>query len=211
MKKNGEILVGSALLTIALLSHSVVLLVFEPTMGFREFSDFFDLEKIIPALGSTAWYVGNVMHVLVGFGLLLIASGMHKASIPRPVLTAAFGFAAAPLFVVVGMSGFVGDQLLTHLTDSGQRDAALLGLVFGSRTMVLYAAVALFGGMVLAMSAQSDCVPRWMRILGVPVGMAALLFVIVPTPVPLILFVWSAGLLFSMSMTRQKPSLGSEP
>ena len=210
MKNHGEILVGSALLTIAMLSHSVVLLVFEPTMGFREFSDFFDLEKIIPALGSTAWYVGNVMHVLIGFGLMLVASGIQTAGIPRPVLTAACGFAAAPLFVVVGMSGFVGDQLVTHLTDSGQRDAALLGLV-GSRTMVLYAAVALFGGMVLAISAQSDCVPRWLRLLGVPVGMAALLFVIVPTPLPLILFVWSAGLLFSMSMTSQKSSLGSEP
>ena len=210
MKNHGEILVGSALLTIAMLSHSVVLLVFEPTMGFREFSDFFDLEKIIPALGSTAWYVGNVMHVLIGFGLMLVASGIQTAGIPRPALTAACGFAAAPLFVVVGMSGFVGDQLVTHLTDSGQRDAALLGLV-GSRTMVLYAAVALFGGMVLAISAQSDCVPRWLRLLGVPVGMAALLFVIVPTPLPLILFVWSAGLLFSMSMTSQKSSLGSEP
>jgi hypothetical protein len=211
MKNHGEIFVGSALLTIALLSHSVVLLVFEPAMGFREFSDFFDLEKIIPALDSTAWYVGNVMHVLIGFGLLLVASGIQTASIPRPVLTAAFGFAAAPLFVVVGMSGFVGDQLATLLTDNGQRDAALLGLVVGSRTMVLYAAVALFGGMVLAISAQADFVPRWLRILGVPVGIAALLFVIAPTPVPLILFVWSAGFLFSMGLTSQKPSLGSEP
>jgi hypothetical protein len=77
--------------------------------------------------------------------------------------------------------------------------------------MVLYAAVALFGGMVLAMSAQSDSVPRWMRILGVPVGMAALLFVVIPTPLPLILFVWSAGLLFSTSISSQKSSHGSEP
>jgi hypothetical protein len=139
------------------------------------------------------------MHVLIGFGLLLLASGIRTASIPRPVLTAAFGFAAAPLFVIVGMSGFVGDQVVTILTDSGERDAALLGLLVGSRTMVLYAAVALFGGMVLAISAQTDFVPRWLRILGVPVGIAALLLVIVPTPLPLILFVWSAGLLFCMS------------
>lgn len=198
MNNRGELFVGSALITIAFLSHSVVLLVFEPAMGFKEFSDFFDLAKIVPALGSTAWSVGNVMHVLIGFGLLLLASGIRTASIPRPVLTAAFGFAAAPLFVIVGMSGFVGDQVVTILTDSGERDAALLGLLVGSRTMVLYAAVALFGGMVLAISAQPDFVPRWLRILGVPVGIAALLLVIVPTPLPLILFVWSAGLLFCM-------------
>jgi len=168
-------------------------------MGFREFSDFFDLEKIVPALSSLAWRVGNVMHVVVGFGLLLLASGVRMASIPRPVLTASFGFAAAPLFVIVGMSGFVGDQLVTLLTVGGERDAALLGLIVGSRTMVLYAAAALFGGMVLAISAQTDFVPPWMRILGVPVGIAALLFVFVPTPMPLILFVWSAALLFCMS------------
>ena len=57
MNNRGELIVGSALLTIAFLSHSVVLLVFEPGMGFREFSDFFNLEKIVPALSSTAWYV----------------------------------------------------------------------------------------------------------------------------------------------------------
>ena len=193
-----ELIVGSALLTIAFLTSSVVLLVFEPAMGFREFSDFFDLEKIVPALGSTAWYVGNVMHLLIGFGLLLLASGIQMASISRPVLTAALGFAAAPLFVIVGMSGFVGDQLLTLLTDSGERDAALLGLLVGSRTMVLYAAIALFGGMVLAISAQSVFVPRWLRILGLPAGIAALLFAIIPTPIPLILFVWSAGMFFCM-------------
>jgi hypothetical protein len=210
MNNRGELIVGSALLTIAFLSHSVVLLVFEPAMGFREFSDFFDLEKIVPALSSTAWYVGNAMHVLIGFGLLLVASGMQTAGIPRPVLTAAFAFAAAPLFVMIGMSGFVGDQVVSLLTDSGNRDAALLGLV-GSRTMVLYAGAALFGGMVLTISAQTDFVPRWLRVLGVPVGIAALLFAVMPTPMPLILFVWSAGLLFCMSMTKQEHSSGSKP
>lgn len=198
MNSRGEMFAGSALLTTAFLSHSIVLLVFEPAMGFREFSDFFDLEKIVPALSSTAWYVGNFMHVLVGFGLLLLASGIHSASIPRPVLTAAFGFAAAPLFVVIGMSGVVGDQLVGLLTDNAERDAALLGLLVGSRTMVLYAAAALFGGMVLAISAQSDFMPLWLRILGLPVGIAACIFAIVPTPVPLILFIWSAALLFCL-------------
>ena len=196
MNHRSELFVGNVLLTIALLIHSIVLLVFEPTLGFREFSDFFDLEKIVPALGSKAWYVGNVMHVLVGFGLLLFASGLRVANIKKPVLTASFGFAAAPLFVMVGMSGFVGDQLVTLLADSGERDATLLGLMVGSRTMVLYAAAALFGGMVFAISAQANFVPLWLRILGIPVGIAALLFVLIPAPMPLILFVWSAAMLF---------------
>ena len=198
MNYRGELFIGSAVLTISLLAHSVVLLVFEPAMGFKEFSDFFNLHKIVPALGSSAWFVGNIMHVLLGFGLLLLASGIQTISISKPVLTAAFGFAAAPLFILVGMSGFVGDQLVTHLTDNAERDAALLGLMIGARTMVLYAAVALFGGMVLAFSAQIGIVPRWLRILGIPVAVAALLFVLIPTPIPLILFAWSAALLFSL-------------
>lgn len=198
MNNRGELFIGAALLASAFLIHSVVLVVFEPAMGFKEFSDFFDLEKIVPALSSTAWYVGNVMHILVGLGLLFVASGLQTAEISRPVLTAAFGFAAAPLFVVIGMSGFLGDQLVRIYTDNAERDAALLGLIVGARTMVLYAAAALFGGMVLAISAQKNFVPRWLRILGVPVGIAAVLFVLVPTPIPLILFVWSAGLLFCM-------------
>lgn len=190
-------IVGSALLAFAFLCHSIVLLVVEPAMGFREFSDFFDLEKVIPALSSRAWYVGNIMHVAIGFGLLLLASGIHSASIPRAVLTASFGFAAAPLFVVIGMSGFVGDQLVGLLVDNAERDAALLGLI-GARTMMLYAAVAVFGGMILAISAPSDFMPRWLRLLGLPAGIAALIFAIVPTPIPLILFIWSAALLFCL-------------
>ena len=198
MNFRNELFVGSAILAIALLVHSLVLLVFEPAMGFREFSDFFNLEKIVPALSSPAWFVSNFMHVLLGFGLLVFASGIQAARIARPAIAAACGFAAAPLFVIVGMSGFVGDQLVTILTDDVERDAALLGLVIGSRTMVLYAAAALFGGMVLAVSAQTDFVPRWLRILGVPVGIAALMFVFVPTPIPLLLFIWSAAMLFCM-------------
>ena len=198
MKDRGELFFGSALLAIAFLAHSVVMIVFEPAMGFREFSDFFDLEKVVLALGSQAWFVANIMHVLIGFGLLLLSSGIQKASISRPALTAAFGFAAAPLFVVVGMSGFVGDQLLTLMADQQESDAALLGLLMGARTTVLYAAAALFGAMVLALSAPSGILPRWMRILGIPAGSAALLFVLVPTPIPLILLIWSAALLFCM-------------
>ena len=68
MNNQRELVVGSTLLAIAFLSHSLVLLIFEPAMGFKEFSDFFDLEKIVPALSSKVWYVGNVMHVLFGFG-----------------------------------------------------------------------------------------------------------------------------------------------
>ena len=96
------------------------------------------------------------------------------------------------------MSGFLGDQLVSIYKDDAERDAALLRLIVGSRTMVLYAAAALFGGMVLAISAQTDFVPRWLRFLGVPVGIAGVLFVLVPTLLPLILFLWSAGLLFCM-------------
>ena len=196
MHFRGELIIGAALISFAFMIHSLVLIVFEPAMGFKEFSDFFDLDKIMPALGSTAWKIGNTMHVLLGFGLILLASGIRTAPIPKPVLTAAFGFAAAPLFVLVGMSGFVGEQLLTLLSDPVERDAAILGLMVGSRTTVLYAAVALFGAMVLTISAQKDFVPPWMRILGLPVGVATLLFVLVPTPIPLLLFLWSAAFLY---------------
>ena len=162
-------------------------------MGFREFSDFFDLEKIVPALSSMAWHVSNLMHVLVGFALLLLASGIRSKDATQPLLATAFGLAAAPLFVVIGMSGFVGDQLVGLLDNNVQRDAALLGLVVGARTTLLYAAVALFGGLILTISARSDLAPRWLRFLGLPVGIAGLGFAFLPTPIPLILLIWAAA------------------
>ena len=193
MNSRSEILAGSALLAIAFFCHSIVLLVLEPAMGFREFSDFFDLEKIVPALSSMAWNVSNLMHVLVGFALLLLASGIRSNDATQPLLATAFSLTAAPLFVVIGMSGFVGDQLVGLLDNSVERDAALLGLVVGARTTVLYAAVALFGGLVLTISARNDLTPRWLRFLGIPVGIAGLGFAFLPTPIPLLLFIWAAA------------------
>ena len=193
MNSRNSILAASALLATAFLSHSIVLLMFEPAMGFREFSDFFDLEKIVPALSSTAWFVGNLMHVVVGFALLLLASGIRSKDATQPLLATAFGLTAAPLFVVIGMSGFVADQLTGLLPNIADRDAALLGLVVGARTTILYAAVALFGGLVLTISARNDLAPRWLRFLGLPVGVAGLGFAFLPTPIPLMLFIWAAA------------------
>ena len=48
-EQSGRIVYRMALLTIVFLSHTVVLLVFEPAMGFNEFSDFFDQEMSVPA------------------------------------------------------------------------------------------------------------------------------------------------------------------
>ena len=127
--------IGTTALCATFLAHSVVLLLFEPAMGFREFADFFDLDKVLPALGSTAWKVGNIAHVLTGFGLLFLASGTATLDVRRAGVTSAFGYAAAPLFVIVGMSGIVGDQLVGLLSDPLERDAAVLGMIMGSRTM----------------------------------------------------------------------------
>ena len=195
MKYRSDLFIGSLLLSIAFLVHSFVLLVLEPAMGFREFADFFDLEKVLPALGSTAWSIGNLMHLLAGFGLLFLAAGIQSANIQRSAVTAAFGFAAAPLFVVIGMSGFVGNQLVGVLTETAQRDAALLGMIMGSRTMILYAAMALFGGMIILLSFQSGLINRWLRIYGVLAGVAALIFAFFPTPIPLIFFLWCVAFL----------------
>ena len=195
MKFGNDLAIGSATLSFAFLLHSVILLILEPAMGFQEFADFFDLEKIIPALNSGAWLVGNLMHVLTGFGLLFLAAGVASLDIQRPGASAAFGFAAAPLFVIIGMSGFVGQQLVGLLADTAQRDAALLGMIIGSRTMILYAAIALFGGMILMLSAQPRRLPLWLRLYGVIAGVAALVFALFPTPIPLILFLWCVAFL----------------
>lgn len=195
MSRHRAMLTGAMLLAVAFFGHSIVLLVLEPAMGFREFGDFFDLGKIVPALSSAAWRLGNVLHLLVGFGLLFFGSGLRSADAPAPKMAAACAFAAAPLFMTVGMTGIVGDQLVDLLADAAERDAALLGLLLGARTALLYAAVALLGGMLIALSLEASWLPRWLRIAGAAVGVAALSFAALPMPVPLFLLAWSAALL----------------
>ncbi len=196
------VFVGAALITSSMLISSVVLLVLEPNMGFTSFADFYDLQKVVPALSSWEWRIGNVAHLLDGFGLLFLSSGIRTMKLQRSAIISSIGLAAAPLFIVIGMSGFVGDQLISLLADESERNAALLGLIMGSRTMVLYAAVSLFGAMVLAFSAENQFGPRWLRILGVPVGLCGLLFVFFPTPVPAILLIWSAAFLTTIFRGR---------
>ena len=186
----------------AMLISSIVLLFLEPAMGFKSFADFFDLQKVIPALSSWAWRIGNVAHLINGFGLLFLSAGVRSLSLQQSVTISSFGLAAAPLFVVIGMSGFVGDQLVHLLADESERDAALLGLIIGARTAVLYAAVALFGAMVLAISADTEFAPRWLRILGIPIGAAGLLFVFLPSPMPVVLLIWSVAFLMTAYQAR---------
>ena len=182
--------VPAVLLTIIFIGHSLVLAALEPAMGFRNVADFFDLDKVMPALESAAWFASNTLHVATGATLLFFQSGIR--SLPGQFSTAAanFCFAAAPLFVITGMAGFVGDQLLWILeSNPAGRDASLYGLL-AARMMVLAAAVALFGMMILAISLDRNLVATWLRVPGVPIGLAAVLFLLVPTPVPLLFLVW---------------------
>ena len=181
---------GAAMLVPIFLGHSVILLFLEPAMGFKNMADFFDLAKVVPALGSAAWFVSNMLHIALGTTLLLFQSELRQPDATRRDFAADCCLAAAPLFVVVGMSGFVGEALLNIMqANSAGRDAALYGLL-AVRTMVLIAGVALLGLMILSVSLRKNMAKSWLRLLGLPIGLAALLFVLVPTPAPVLLFVW---------------------
>lgn len=52
MIKRVQLSVGAWVVAGTLLVHSFVLLILEPSMGFREFSDYVNLDKVIPALNS---------------------------------------------------------------------------------------------------------------------------------------------------------------
>lgn len=186
-------LLGAIVLAATMTGHSINLLVIEPQMGFRELSDFFDIDKVLAASGSAAWYIGNVLHVLAGLGMLFIYSGFGAAAKPEPVLAKSFALAAAPLFVVVGLSGFVLDTLPELLPDPSARNAAIYGLL-ATRTALLGGAVALFGFLIAALSLERHVVAGWLRILGIPVSIAAIVFMLVPTPIPALLAIWSVGL-----------------
>lgn len=182
-------LTGASIIALSFLVHSFVLVVLEPAMGFHHFSDYTDLRKVMPALGSVAWAVSNVDHLVLGLGLALFTAGTRFEESAALRVARVFGVAASCLFVVVGMSGIVGNKL-TNLMDAGSAETAILGLI-GFRMTLLYAAVACFGALILALSASPRIGRIWIRVLGAAVGLLALLFPWVATPVPLLIFVWS--------------------
>ena len=199
-------LAGLTLLIAAIwLGHSMILLYFEPAMGFHELADYFDLTKVVPALGSVVWKASSTLHVAMGVALLFLQSALRNVGSERLLLAADAGLITAPFFIVVGLSGFVG-QLLVELlrTDPVALDASLYGLL-AVRTYTLAGAVALFGLMVLLISLRADTVAAWMRGLGIFVGLAAIVFVFFPLPVPLLFLAWSVA--FGFWIRKQPPHL----
>lgn len=197
---------GIALLIAAIwLGHSVILLFLEPGMGFHELADYFDLARVVPALGSIVWFVSNTLHVAMGVALLFFQSALRQAGNKRHLLAADAGIVTAPLFVVVGMSGFVGQHLVEILrTDRAALDASLYGLL-AVRTYIMTGAIALYGLMVVAISLRADNVAVWMRALGTVVGLAGIVFVLIPLPVPVLFLAWSVA--FSVWNRKQAPHL----
>ncbi len=204
MTQQRHILVGAILLAVTMTGHSINLLVIEPRMGFREISDFFDMELVLAASGSVAWFTGNVLHVVAGIGMLFLYSGFGADAKPEPTLARPIALAAAPLFVVVGLSGFVLDSLSDLLPEPSARDAAIYGLL-ATRTALLGGAVALFGFLIAAICLERHVVAGWLRILGIPVSVAAIVFLLVPTPIPALLAIWSVGLVVDRMVHFKTP------
>lgn len=177
------------LLTVVALTQSVILLAIEPGMGFRGVADYFDLEKVVPASSSTAWNLSNLSHLVQGGALLILCTAYRSSSNASKTTIAMLALVAAPLSMVVGLSGFVLEFLVHLLPDGAARDASLYGLL-ATRTTLLVTVVAILGLLFLTFSLSRELVASWLRLLGLPIGVAAILFVFYPTPMPLLLFVW---------------------
>ena len=186
---------ATIVLAAAWLGHTVILFFIEPGMGFRSPADYFDLSKVVPALDSLAWLSSNVLHVVTGFALLQFQLELRSARPEERQLAADIGLVAAPLFVIVGVCGFVGASLGELLRGDASALSTSLYALLVTRTCLLFGAITLLGMMILTFSARRDNAAGWLRLLGLAVGAACILFVVLPAPIPLLLLIWSLALL----------------
>ena len=187
--KKGQV-VGALFLAIGFATVSAIMLFVEPGMGFSEPSDYFDPAKVVRALDSIPWLIGDLIYFGMGVVLACLASSSEDR------YKRATGFTAAVLIVLVGCFGRVLSPLPDIVTDSEQLEAAVLGAMTARfaalRTMVL--ALGVFAWRTTTAGSDVAEVSRLGRILGYFVLVASTVFLFVFIPVPLLFTLWAVWL-----------------
>jgi|GEM_PF-6539610 len=178
-------------------SYSVIAsiqLLFEPSMGFHRFVDFWNPTLVLPALTSIAWWVSDLCHLVNGLLLLFLAAALHVFT--RTVQRAAgnLALAAGCVFVLLAMLDRAATLLPLAVPDSASLELSVVSYV-ATRTGVLFAGLFFLGAFVctLAWSHRSE-LPFWFKLLSALVGTAAIAFALFPTPIPLVLALWAFAL-----------------
>lgn len=173
---------------------AAILLFVEPGMGFRSFADFWNPDLVVPALGSAAWLVSDLSHLVNGTLLLVLVASLGTPTTPLTRLVSTSGVAAGSTFVLLAMLDRAAAFLPALVTDSGRLATLAVGFI-ATRAGVLFAALFLLGGFMLALSvAYRRDLPRWFVVLSFIAGIAAIGFLLVPTPMPVALAVWAFAL-----------------
>lgn len=189
---------------------AAILLFVEPGMGFRSFADFWNPDLVVPALESTAWLIGDLCHVTSGVLLLLLVATLGVSTNRLSRLARTLGVVAGATFILMAMIDRAASLLPALVAASDTVASLAIGYV-ATRLGVLFAALFFLGGFVLALAAANRRdLPRWFVVLSVVVGIAAIGFVVLPTPIPVALAVWAFALAWVWRRDASIPGVTNE-
>lgn len=180
----------------------------EPGMGFQTPGDFLDAEKVAAGYTSAVWLVSNWLYLLFPVAILLLARPSDD-----PWLRWS-GLAAALLFLVVGSIDRVGIQL-PDLLSSDETVVSAVGAMLPVRFALLKAAVlalGVFAWRTTRTPGAEGWSGRLWRGFGWLTLVAAVLFMAVFLPVPVLLFFWGTGLaVMELRTSRNRRQVAPAP
>ena len=180
---------------------SFVMLAVEPGMGFRSVADYFDPLLLVPALDSVAWLVSDVCHLVNGCLIAVLGVTLAGTASAAHRLTRITAAGAAILFILLAMLDRAAAGLPALVADNELRSTIALAFV-SARMGVLFAAVCIAGAFTISVTAILRDAPVAHRVTGYAVGAAAFGFWLVPTPIPVLLAVWSASVAWYCRASR---------
>ena len=175
---------------------ATILITIEPEMGFSTMADYWNPELVVPALNSIPWLVSDVCHMLNGILLIILSSTFATAHGTLASLLRASGTVSGAFFVLVAMLDRVGARMPELIQDP--ETLSVLSIAFISTRMgALLAAVFTLGGFIVLMSAESlreRWYAAWFSYFGFVVGALAIVFFVLPSPIPIPLSLWAIAL-----------------
>lgn len=168
-----------------------IMLLVEPGMGFHTFADFWNPDLVVPALSTAGWLISDLCHLGSGTLLMIFAASLAAPGDALSRLVRNLGIAAGTAFVFVAMIDWAARSLPTLVPDPAELATLSVGYI-ATRVGVLFAGAFLLGSFVVAFALEHrHGLPRWFVVLSVIVGASAIVFFLVPSPMPVALAVWA--------------------